>query len=295
VRISLFAEIPRKLRFLLSRKQKIFLIVLLALTIILSVVETASISVIMPFATVASNPETLDTGKFKIVFDFLGFKDKITFIVAFGISIIIFYFFRAIYCTTYTYILSKFSIGTSRTFARNLFKVFFSIPYKNFVQKNSGDIIYLINGQTARASRIVLNILGVLSESFTVLLLYTFMVIVNWQMTLVLTVILVAGSYCVMKILLNVTKRQGEKTTRASIKMMRTLQEAFHNFKFIKLRGNEGDLLKSYDTSSQSLIRAQVITAVLDTLPRNILENLGFSMLIGTMIFIVWKLVACVI
>jgi len=290
MRISSFTEIISKLRFLLSRKQKIFLIILLALTIVLSIIETISISVIMPFATVASNPETINSGRFKVIFNFLGFKEKTTFIVAFGISIIVFYFFRAVYGTLYTYILSKFSIGTYRTFARTLFKVFFSIPYRHFVQKNSGDIIYLINGQTARASRIVMSILGIMSESFTALLLYMFMVFVNWQMTLVLTFILALGSFFVLKILLEVTKRQGGKTTTANIKIMRTLQEAFRNFKFIKLRGNEDDLLKSYDTSARNLIRAQVITAVLDVLPRNILENLGFSMLVGTMIYIVWKM-----
>lgn len=285
-----YSGISDKLRFLLNRKQKFFLIVLFFLTILLSIIEAASISVIMPFATVSSNPEALDGGIFKTVYDFLRFQEKTTFIVVFGISIIIFYFFRGVYGTTFTYIINKFSIGTSRTFARSLFKVYFSIPYKNYVQKNSGDIIYLINGQTARAARIVMSILGIFSESFTVSLLYAFMIIVNWQMTLVLTAILSAGSYCVLTILLKITKRQGEKATIANMKMMRTLQETFQNFKFIKLRGNDGDMLKSYDNSARNLVHAQLITAVLDTLPRNILENLGFSMLIGSMIFIVWKL-----
>ena len=290
MQISSFTEITDRLRFLLNRKQKIFLVVIFALTLLLSVVETISISAIMPFATVASNPETLDAGRFKVIYNFLGFKEKTTFIIAFGISIIILYIFRSVYSTIYTYVINKFSIGTSRTFARRLFKIFFSIPYKNYVQKNSGNIIYLINGQTARAANIVMNILGVFSESFTLLLLYAFMVIVNWQMTLVLTMVLGVGSYCVMTILLKITKRQGEKATVANIKMMRTLQETFGNFKFIKLRGNEGDLLKKYDSASHTLIRSQLINSVLSVLPRNILENLGFSILIASMIFIVWKL-----
>ena len=283
-------EIADRLRFLLTRKQKFFLVILFVLTILFSVVETASISAIMPFATVASNPETLDAGRLKVVYDFLGFKEKTTFIVAFGVSIIIFYIFRGAYSTIYTYVINKFSIGTSRTFARLLFKIFFSIPYKNYVQKNSGNIIYLINGQTARASNIVMNILTVFSESFTMLLLYAFMVYVNWRMTLVLTVALAAGSYCVMTILLKITRRYGEKATSANMKMMRTLQETFGNFKLIKLRGNEGDLLKKYDGAAYTLIRSQLINSVLSVLPRNILENLGFSILIGSMIFIVWKL-----
>lgn len=290
MRISFYTEILKKLRSLLTRKQKFSLIFLVMLSIFLSLIEAIGISVIMPFAAIASNPEMLDTGKYKAVYDFLGFTQKNAFIVVFGISIIFFYLFRGVYSTAYTYVQRKFSYNTSRFLALNLFKVYFSIPYKQFVQKNSGELRQLILGETARISNLVINVLQILSESFIVLLLYGFMLIVNWRMTLVLSMILLIGVLFVLAILPKVAKQQGIKTTNASIKRSRMIQEAFGNFKFIKLRGNENDFLISCDESTKTLAHAQTISAIIEALPRNILENLGFSLLIGTMIFIVWKL-----
>jgi ATP-binding cassette subfamily B protein/ATP-binding cassette subfamily C protein len=55
------------------------------------------VSIIMPFISVASNPAMLDSGVYKTVYDFLGFASKNRFIIAFGIGIVVFYVFRAVY------------------------------------------------------------------------------------------------------------------------------------------------------------------------------------------------------
>jgi ATP-binding cassette subfamily B protein/ATP-binding cassette subfamily C protein len=288
-RISSFLTIPGKLKNILPRKQKIFLVVLLIMTIMLSIVETIGISTIMPFITVASNPSVLDEGKYKIIYDFLGFTQKTKFIVLFGVSIIIFYFFRAAYNIIYNYTLNKYSIGTQKLFSLKLFKIFLHIPYKHFVQKNSGEIIHIINTEAIRASNLVLNLLGVLSEAFTILALYGFMVAVNWKMTLVLTFIFMIIIYFIIVILIKKTKQQGVKTTNANIKQSRILHEALGNFKLIKLRGNEDDFLKRFNISAQAAARASIISTTLGNLPRNILENIGFSILIGVVVVILWK------
>jgi ATP-binding cassette subfamily B protein/ATP-binding cassette subfamily C protein len=283
-------NIPQKLNALLTRKHKIFLVILLGLTIILSIIETVGISVIMPFISVASNPTLLNEGRFKLIYDFLGFTQKNVFIAAFGISIICFYIFRSVYNVVYTYILTKFSMGTYRFFALRLFRVYFSIPYRVFVQKNSGEIIHIINSETARVSNLLLNILQVLSEAFTVLMLYGLMVAVNWGMTLILTIILAIVVLFIGTILTRKSKFLGKKRTEENIKLSKVLHEAFGNFKFVKLRGNEDDFFKRFDISSQMVSRANTINATLGVLPRSILENIGFSLLIGVVIFIIWKM-----
>jgi ATP-binding cassette subfamily B protein/ATP-binding cassette subfamily C protein len=289
IRISSFTAIPGKLNNILPRKQKIFLIILLVMTIFLSVVETIGISTIMPFITVASNPSVLDEGNYKIIYDFLRFTQKTKFIIVFGISIIIFYLFRAAYNIIYNYTLNKYSIGTQKIFSLKLFKVFLNVPYKHFVQKNTGEIIHIIYTETIRASNLVLNLLGILSEAFTILALYGFMVAVNWKMTLVLTFILLVVIYFIIVILLKKTKQQGIKTTKANLKQSRILHEAFGNLKLIKLRGNENDFLNRFNISAQASARASIISTTLGHLPRNILENIGFSILIGVVVIIIWK------
>ncbi|MDR2509388.1 MAG: ABC transporter ATP-binding protein [Spirochaetaceae bacterium] len=290
MRISSLRTIPQKLNALLTRRQKIFLLILLAMTVFLSIVETIGVSAIMPFITAASNPAQLDEGAFKAVYDFLGFTNKKTFIAAFGVAIVCFYFFRSAYNVAYTYILTKFSLGTRRNFALKLLKIYFSIPYRNFVQKNSSEIIQIVAGETSSVSQLLLNVLQIFSELFTVLMLYGFMVAVNWKMTLGLTAILVFAIYIIATVLIRKTRIQGIKTTEANMKQSRVIHEAFGNFKFIKLRGNEKDFLKRYDAHARTAAQANVISTTLGSLPRSILENIGFSLLVGVVIVIIWTM-----
>jgi len=288
--LSSLLAIPKKLKILLTRKQKIFLLILLALTVFLSFIETVGISAIMPFITVASNPSMLGEGYYKIIYDFFGFTKDSDFIIAFGITIILFYLFRTVFNIIYNYILNRYSLGAYRHFSLKLFKVFCTIPYKSFVQNNSGEIIYLINSETNRVSRLLSVVLMIFSELFTVIMLYSLLIIVNWQMSLILTAILAIVVYLVLTILLKITNRQGIKTTEASMKLSRILHEAFYNFKFVKLRGNENDFLNSYEKSAKVVAKANIITSTLGILPRVFLENFGVSLLILVVIFITWKM-----
>jgi ATP-binding cassette subfamily B protein/ATP-binding cassette subfamily C protein len=109
-------------------------------------------------------------------------------------------------------------------------------------------------------------------------------------MTLVLTTILLFVVYIIVTVLIRKTGKQGIKTTEAKLKQSRVIHEAFGNFKFIKLRGNEKDFLKRYDTHARTAARANVISTTLGNLPRSILENIGFSLLVGVVIVIIWTM-----
>ncbi|GHT91821.1 multidrug transporter [Spirochaetia bacterium] len=290
MQISSLKTIPKKLNVLLSKKHKIFLGLLFCLAIFLSIIETIGVSIIMPFISIASNPAILEEGRFKIIYDFFGFTQIKTFITVFGISIICFYFFRSVYNTAYIYILSKFSMRIYRDFMLKVFEIFFSIPYRTYVQKNTGEIIHIINGETNNTGQLILNVLLLFSEFFTLLILYGFLVAVNWKMTLVLTVILTLAVLFIFMFLVRNVRRQGVKTTEAQMKQSRVLHEAFGNFKFVKLRGNKQDYIKRCDFSIRAVSRATTITTTLGSLPRSILENIGFSLLIGAIIVIIWKM-----
>jgi len=289
MKVSSFISIPKKLSKLLTKKQKIIFFVLLALTIFLSLIETVGISAIMPFITVASNPAILDEGNYKTAYDFLGFTDKNSFIIVFGLAIVAFYLFRSVFNVGYTYIINKYSFSTYRNFTLNAFKTFLSIKYKDFVQKNSGEIIQIIKAETANISRILLASLQLFSELFTFLMLYIILFFVNWKMSLALTFILTLVSFIVLIFLVRISKKQGKRASEANLKQARVLHEALYNYKFVKLRCHENNFLDNYKTAVNKSIRAEIINTTLGLLPRSFLENFGFSLLICIVIFITWR------
>jgi ATP-binding cassette subfamily B protein/ATP-binding cassette subfamily C protein len=286
--INFLKPIVGKLRILLLRKHKLRLIVLLFMTFLLSVIETFGISVIMPFISVASMPDMLDRGRYNAVFRFLGFTSKDSFIFCFGIGIIVFYIFRAAYNVFYTYIQNRFALGTFRYLANNLYEKYLSLPYKVYVQKNMSEFHTGIN-HAQNASMILLCILQICSDAVTVLMLYSFMVIINWSMTILLTVILVVLIAVIIRIILKNSKKQGAKAAEGSLNLDRVQTESYNNFKFLRLKCSEDYYIRRFDDATQTVTKAQVISTTLGSMPRNLLESIGFSLLVGAVLLILFR------
>jgi len=286
MKINVIAPTINKLYRLLSPKHRTYLWLLVLLTIGFSLVETLGISAIMPFISIASNPDLLDGGIYKKAFDLFNFREKDIFIIYFGIAIIIFYLFRAVYNIMHTYLINRYSMAIKKFFSVKLFKVILSIPYRAYVQKNSSDFISVTNNEAQELSNLATNILQLSTELFTILLIYILMLVINLMMTLVLTVILVILVFVFLISLVNKNKQLGAKHVEASRKTVRILREAFGNYKFIKLKGNKKELLVNYERAMHDAAVARITANTLSVLPKSILESLGFSLLIAVVIFI---------
>jgi ABC-type multidrug transport system fused ATPase/permease subunit len=126
------------------------------------------------------------------------------------------------------------------------------------------------------------------SELFTILLIYGFILFIDWQMTLVLTILLIISTLLVMQIMVRKTKALGVKRSEAERKLHRILGETFGNFKFIKLKGNEEEIFHNFENSTKIVSDTTVVSTTFSTIPKNILESIGFSLLILAVVFILW-------
>jgi ABC-type multidrug transport system fused ATPase/permease subunit len=115
------------------------------------------------------------------------------------------------------------------------------------------------------------------------------MIVVNWQMTLVLTAVLIMIVICVFTTLIRISKKLGEKRFKANEKLSKIIWQTFNNYKYIKLKGNESEIYDSFNDSTSRLSRTAVLSTTLGSIPKNVLENLGFSMLIAAVCYILWR------
>jgi len=281
-------SVPGSLYRLLNRRQKISFCVLVVMTIGFSVIETVGISAIMPFISLASDPGLLVSGWYKKAFDFAGFDGFEPFIIAFGAAIIFFYFFRAIYSVLLTYSINRFSFGIYRYLSKKVLKTILSISYKAYVQKNSAEQIRTITEETHDVGIIVLSAMKLLSELFPVILIYIVIVIMNWKMTLVITLVLSSMVLVMLSIFTKRNQKYGAKRLESGKMIYRLLKESLGNIKFIKLKGNETVILETYGTTAAIKVRTEIFNNVLGALPKGILESVGFSLLIAAVMFFIW-------
>jgi ATP-binding cassette subfamily B protein/ATP-binding cassette subfamily C protein len=280
-------SIPGKLNELLDKKRKLYLVFLFILSVLLSMIETVGISVIMPFISVAANPDMIENAPFKLIYDFFGFVDKNSFILFFGIAIVVFYVCRSLYSIFYNYCMVRFSLGTYNHFASKIFKKYLEIPYKLYVYKNPSMMGQVVSSETNNLCQLLLNFLQIFAECITILLLYIFMVLVNFQITLVLTGLLAVILTTVFFTIIKASKRLGDKRYAASLRLGRTITETFRNYKFIKLKGNQETIYRNFQDSTSTISGVSITSSVLGSIPKNVLESLGFSLLVSTVCYII--------
>jgi ATP-binding cassette subfamily B protein/ATP-binding cassette subfamily C protein len=263
---------------------------MLFLSVLLSAIETVGISAIMPFISVASNPAIIEKKQYyKTIYDFFDFKNSSRFIITFGFLLIGFYVFRAAVNIFYIYLLNRFSFSRFHHFAYRLFKTYVAMPYSEFISKNSSVLTEKITGETSTLSAFIQHVLFFLSEIFTFTFLYLLLLVVNWKMTLILTIILSLKVLFITAITSNIIKKQGSERYEVQNRYFKIINETFRNLKIIKILANEKKIFEDFNKACSGYSKANITTATLTAMPRSVLETVGFSLLIVFVIYVIYR------
>ncbi|WP_107785705.1 ABC transporter ATP-binding protein [Campylobacter concisus] len=280
----------KKLLAITTRQEKKNFIILIFMSIFLSVIETVGISAIMPFITLASDPSKIVGNEYsKKIYDFFDFSTTTNFMIFFGLFLIGFYIFRAFYSMFYNYLLNKFAFGRFHSFAFRLFKNYTNLPYKKFVKRNSSELIKTIVNEASNLSFYMQSLLLIFSEFFTVLLLYVLLLLMDWRMTLILTILLGIKVFFLISFLKKKIEKEGSRRSTMQSKIYKILNETFGNFKIIKLIQNEQKLYSEFSSISYGYAKANIVSNTLSQLPRLSLETIGFGVLIGIVVYVLFK------
>lgn len=279
----------KKIFFILSKEDKKFLFSLLLFSVFISFIESFAISLVMPFITLASDFSYFDKNKYLIQLkDYLALP-VFEIIVYFGVVLIVFYILRALLNSYYFHLLARFSKGRYHAIAYKVFAKFLNTDYENFTQKNQSEILKSITGEVYNLSTMISSFLLMMSEIFVVLLLYTLMLLVNYKITLFLSLFMIINAFILIKVLSPIVKKAGLKREEAMKNFFEILNTNLNNFKLIKLKTKEDGVLNLFKTQSEIFARANITNESVSAMPRIYLEGVGFCVLVFIVVFLVFK------
>ena len=276
-----------KLRALLTRRDKVILLFLFIATIFFSIMETIGISIIMPYITFASNPSLIFSNDIsKRIYEILECSSTLQFMVFFSVILVAFYLFRILYGVAYNYALNRFAFRKYHFFAYRLFCKSVDLNYADFTRKKTDAIRHNITDAALRASFYVQYLLQMFSEIFTIVLMYGLLLITSWKMTLALSVILGLQVILITRFIGGKIKKMGAIRHAMDTRFHEIISKTFGNFKIIKLKGNQQDVQKEFESASFTRIGAEILAQTLLPMPKLILETIGFSVLILSVVYI---------
>ncbi len=279
----------KKIFFILSKEDKKFLFSLLLFSVFISFIESFAISLVMPFITLASDFSYFDRNKYLIQLkDYLALP-VFEIIVYFGVVLIVFYVLRALLNSYYFHLLARFSKGRYHAIAYKVFAKFLNTDYENFTQKNQSEILKSITGEVYNLSTMISSFLLMMSEIFVVLLLYTLMLLVNYKITLFLSLFMIINAFILIKVLSPIVKKAGLKREEAMKNFFEILNTNLNNFKLIKLKTKEDGVLNLFKTQSEIFAKANITNESVSAIPRIYLEGVGFCVLVFIVVFLVFK------
>ncbi|ECR3642760.1 ATP-binding cassette domain-containing protein [Campylobacter coli] len=279
----------KKIFFILSKEDKKFLFSLLLFSVFISFIESFAISLVMPFITLASDFSYFDKNKYLIQLkDYLALP-VFEIIVYFGVILIVFYVLRALLNSYYFHLLARFSKGRYHAIAYKVFAKFLNTDYENFTQKNQSEILKSITGEVYNLGTMISSFLLMMSEIFVVLLLYTLMLLVNYKITLFLSLFMIINAFILIKVLSPIVKKAGLKREEAMKNFFEILNTNLNNFKLIKLKTKEDGVLNLFKTQSEIFAKANITNESVSAMPRIYLEGVGFCVLVFIVVFLVFK------
>lgn len=279
----------KKLFAVLSLQDKRFFYALLAFSVLISFIESFAISLIMPFVSVASDFSLFERNAYLRQIDEFFSLPKYELVAYFGLLLIVFYVLRAFLNALYFYLLARFSKGRYHLFALRLFRKYLNLDYESFTRQKHSALLKTITQEAFNLSTMLASFLLMMSELFVVALIYALMLVVDYQITLFLSIFLLANALILVRVLSPMMKKAGAKREVAMSAFFETLSTNLNNFKFIKLKGKEESVAHLFSEQSFAFSRANITSETINAFPRLFLEAVGFCVLVFIVVALIWQ------
>lgn len=279
-----------KLRALLTKKDKQLLIGLFFFSIFISIIETAGVSVIMPFIAVATDFNIIHNNEYySFMYEKLALDSNVNFVMTFGVILILFYILRSLINLLYFYALSNFTQKRYHLIAYRLFENYMGLQYKDFISRNSSTMTKSIINEALNLTTLISSILFMMSEIFIVILIYAMMLYVNYKITILLTIVLLINALLITKTVSKRIKKAGVLRSDVQKKFYEIINRSFGNFKLIKIQSNDKSLLRDFKDASLIYAKANITNHTLSQVPKLFLEAVGFGIIVFIITYFIWK------
>ena len=275
----------KKINYVLDRRQKINLCILLVIIFIGAFVELLGVSAIMPLINVAMNPETIDEKWYIVLIrKYTGITDANQRIFFLAVLLIVRYILKNVYVMVMYSLQYRFVFNNQQRLSVRMMKSYMQQDYLFHVSKNVAEFQRNITSDVNGFFTIVLNVLQFLAEFSVSAILVIFLFIQDWVSTVAVAVLLFLfmGFFTIFfrKVLVKI----GEQSRQANVLVTKWLFQAFSGIKEIKVANKESFFISNYNRHYKDCVRVQRQQSILTYLPKPVMETVCICSLMLAMI-----------
>ncbi len=140
--------------------------------------------------------------------------------------------------------------------------------------------------ESANVSYMIVGLLLLISDIILIVLIYFFLILVNWKVTFLISILLAMLALLFYFAFILKTKKEGIKRHFALKNMHSKLISSLGNFKFIKILNNQKQLKNIFQHEAEIFAKANTIFYSFSAFPKFILEGISFSILVCSILIL---------
>lgn len=274
-------EIYSELKGILNTKQKIQVFIIFILSLIGGILETLSISLIIPYIGIIIEPTILlekSWGKvFLNIFDGYSYN-KILIILT--LILMFMFIFKNVYLYMLNIFERKFVITNYYECSNKLFNIYLRKPYSYFIKHNVSEIVAIITDYVTKCFVLIQNILMMCVEVVVLILLLLMMLLMNWKVTIAVFIAVSTLIIVLRKIIEPIEKKLGVQSNEQYVKMLKAVYQAFDGIKEIKAMNREEQFLDVYKEDGLENIKLEVKRTRYSAISYRIIETFTIMLIL---------------
>lgn len=288
---KLLKELIQKLNYLFNKKEKQKLMLIFFMVVVAAFFETLGIGLIVPFVQIVMEPSMIFENSIMVyLYDLFSFQSTNSFLIFSAVMMFLIFVFKNLYLLLCLFVQNKVILTQQARLSSRLYGTYLNKPYTFHLQRNTAELLRNIKEEVRRLfQEVIMSTFQLLTELLVIACIFVLMLIVAPIATLIASLLLGGSVFVFFSIFRKKTIKLGKKQQEVSGKMFQWINQGLGASKEIKVMGNERFFLNAF--TKQSNVDADVtrFRLMLEQSPRLFLETIIVSVVIITMLIIIFQ------
>lgn len=278
-------DIFKKLNYILDKRQKINIVVLAVMIFIGGILETLSISAMLPVVWVIIDAESVRQNKYcQWAMDFLHLQDMHEFIITLLALLMIMYLLKNAYLLWLTSEQNRFISGNRNKIISQVLREFLNRPYEFYLDADIPTVFRLTDSDIPNVFSILMALISLASETVVFVLICGVLVATDWRLVLFLVIISGIVTIVMFKVLKPRLNKLGTTNQAIQSRIAKWRIQAIYGIKDVKVLHRESFFADNYESNGKIGARLNQKYAVINAMPRLLIESIFMVSILGYLI-----------
>ncbi len=281
-------KIIKKMNLLLDGKQKRFMIVLVLMMLIGAILETASISIILPVVGIVMDPEAVTNNSIvAAVYNFLGMHSVRSFTILIMLSMVGAFVLKNAFLFVQQKVLYNFVYTNQFRTSERMMKNYMRRDYEFYLNADTAVIQRSITSDVNNMYGLILSLLQIISEVIVFICLVAVLLIADFWMTVMISILLIVTLWIIKKILKPVMRKAGEDNQNFYSGLFKWISQTVTGIKEVKIGGRESYFVDEYIKCGKGYVDAVQKYTLYNNVPRLLIETVSVAGMILYLLYLI--------